>query len=152
MREEIKCDFSLLFQIIFLVLLFAYMVAMMFIKWILYSSDYTDFAYSPGCAPSILNLFINMMLFKVILCHFSSQRKETDIQFCVLSLLHRKQLRCRTVIFICSKDKEPFNEHLSSLDCFAFHGCYLANQFMFCLRVNRARTEKRTAPFRKISK
>lgn len=41
------------------------MVFMMIAKFFLYSAKYTDFVYSPGCAPSILNLFINMMLFKV---------------------------------------------------------------------------------------
>lgn len=51
-------------QILFLILLFAYMVFMMFVKFFLFSAKYTDFKYSPGCAPSILNLFINMMLFK----------------------------------------------------------------------------------------
>lgn len=41
------------------------MVFMMIAKFFLYSAKYTDFHFSPGCAPSILNLFINMMLFKV---------------------------------------------------------------------------------------
>ncbi|ALC38623.1 Vha100-2 [Drosophila busckii] len=49
-------------QILFLILLFGYMVFMMFYKWIVYS-DFTDEqALTPGCAPSILILFINMML------------------------------------------------------------------------------------------
>lgn len=51
-------------QIIFLVLLFAYMVFMMFFKWVLYSPKATDVALSPYCAPSVLIMFINMMLFK----------------------------------------------------------------------------------------
>lgn len=51
-------------QIIFLVLLFAYMVFMMFMKWIQYTAK-TDFQpNTPGCAPSVLIMFINMMLFK----------------------------------------------------------------------------------------
>jgi V-type H+-transporting ATPase subunit a len=50
-------------QIIFLVLLFAYMVFMMFYKWVTYSPR-LDQPYSPGCAPSVLIMFINMMLFK----------------------------------------------------------------------------------------
>ncbi|KAI8424155.1 hypothetical protein MSG28_002747 [Choristoneura fumiferana] len=50
-------------QIIFLVLLFAYMVFMMFYKWIAYSTLSEDEAYRQGCAPSVLILFINMMLF-----------------------------------------------------------------------------------------
>ncbi|XP_030382848.1 V-type proton ATPase 116 kDa subunit a [Scaptodrosophila lebanonensis] len=50
-------------QILFLVLLFGYMVFMMFFKWVVYKDDTTDQALTPGCAPSILILFINMMLF-----------------------------------------------------------------------------------------
>jgi len=65
-------------QILFLILLFAYMVAMMFIKWAIYypqstmdcnivecSQETLDIIrYGPSCAPSVLILFINMMLFK----------------------------------------------------------------------------------------
>ncbi|CAK1545878.1 unnamed protein product [Leptosia nina] len=50
-------------QVVFLCLLFLYMVFMMFYKWLAYSTFYDDFAYSQGCAPSVLILFINMMLF-----------------------------------------------------------------------------------------
>ena len=51
-------------QIIFLVLLFAYMVALMFIKWVLYGATMSDERFSQFCAPSVLIMFINMMLFK----------------------------------------------------------------------------------------
>lgn len=51
-------------QIIFLLLLFGYMSFMMFFKWIRYTAN-TDFQpHTPGCAPSVLIMFINMMLFK----------------------------------------------------------------------------------------
>ncbi|XP_064539167.1 V-type proton ATPase 116 kDa subunit a 1 [Drosophila montana] len=50
-------------QILFLLLLFGYMVFMMFYKWIVYNDSSLDQSLSPGCAPSILILFINMMLF-----------------------------------------------------------------------------------------
>ncbi|XP_063377236.1 V-type proton ATPase 116 kDa subunit a 1 [Cydia fagiglandana] len=50
-------------QIIFLCLLFAYMVFMMFYKWLAYSTFNEDPAFRQGCAPSVLILFINMMLF-----------------------------------------------------------------------------------------
>ncbi|XP_068143467.1 V-type proton ATPase 116 kDa subunit a1-like [Drosophila tropicalis] len=50
-------------QILFLLLLFGYMVFMMFFKWVVYNDTSDDQALSPGCAPSILILFINMMLF-----------------------------------------------------------------------------------------
>ena len=51
-------------QMIFLLLLFGYMVFMMFYKWVKYSpkSDYQP--DTPGCAPSVLIMFINMVLFK----------------------------------------------------------------------------------------
>ncbi|XP_075152930.1 V-type proton ATPase 116 kDa subunit a 1-like [Haematobia irritans] len=51
-------------QIIFLVLLFGYMVFMMFFKFVKYSGQADELPLKPGCAPSILILFINMMLFK----------------------------------------------------------------------------------------
>uniref|UniRef100_U5EY09 V-type proton ATPase subunit a n=1 Tax=Corethrella appendiculata TaxID=1370023 RepID=U5EY09_9DIPT len=61
-RQSILLEF--LPQIIFLVLLFAYMVFMMFMKWVQYTAK-TDFQpHTPGCAPSVLIMFINMMLFK----------------------------------------------------------------------------------------
>lgn len=51
-------------QIVFLLLLFGYMVFMMFFKWVQYSAKSDVQANSPGCAPSVLIMFINMMLFK----------------------------------------------------------------------------------------
>lgn len=50
-------------QLLFLLLLFGYLVFMMFFKWVVYSGKATEQALTPGCAPSILILFINMMLF-----------------------------------------------------------------------------------------
>lgn len=51
-------------QILFLVLLFGYMVFMMFFKWVKYYATATYQPDTPGCAPSVLIMFINMMLFK----------------------------------------------------------------------------------------
>ncbi|XP_058814156.1 V-type proton ATPase 116 kDa subunit a 1-like [Topomyia yanbarensis] len=63
-KRRISIALEFLPQILFLVLLFAYMVFMMFMKWIQYSAK-TDFQpHTPGCAPSVLIMFINMMLFK----------------------------------------------------------------------------------------
>ncbi|XP_058812848.1 V-type proton ATPase 116 kDa subunit a 1-like isoform X2 [Topomyia yanbarensis] len=63
-KRRISIVLEFLPQIIFLVLLFAYMVFMMFLKWIQYTAK-TDFQpHTPGCAPSVLIMFINMMLFK----------------------------------------------------------------------------------------
>nr|XP_022908775.1 V-type proton ATPase 116 kDa subunit a isoform X1 [Onthophagus taurus]XP_022908776.1 V-type proton ATPase 116 kDa subunit a isoform X1 [Onthophagus taurus]XP_022908777.1 V-type proton ATPase 116 kDa subunit a isoform X1 [Onthophagus taurus]XP_022908778.1 V-type proton ATPase 116 kDa subunit a isoform X1 [Onthophagus taurus] len=57
--------FMFLPQIIFLMLLFLWMVVMMFLKWILYDANYTtETQFGSSCAPSVLILFINMMLFK----------------------------------------------------------------------------------------
>lgn len=50
-------------QMLFLVLLFAYMVFMMMFKWVAYGGKMEAQEFSPGCAPSVLILFINMMLF-----------------------------------------------------------------------------------------
>ncbi|XP_012230815.1 V-type proton ATPase 116 kDa subunit a 1 isoform X2 [Linepithema humile] len=51
-------------QLFFLILLFAYMTALMFIKWVLYNASSDQLLRRPGCAPSVLITFINMMLFK----------------------------------------------------------------------------------------
>lgn len=51
-------------QILFLLLLFGYMVFMMFFKWVKYSPKTAFQPDTPGCAPSVLIMFINMMLFK----------------------------------------------------------------------------------------
>ncbi|XP_062121709.1 V-type proton ATPase 116 kDa subunit a 1 [Drosophila sulfurigaster albostrigata] len=51
-------------QILFLLLLFGYMCFMMFFKWFKYSASAQVQSETPGCAPSVLIMFINMMLFK----------------------------------------------------------------------------------------
>ncbi|XP_055698206.1 V-type proton ATPase 116 kDa subunit a 1-like isoform X2 [Phlebotomus papatasi] len=61
-RSSILLEF--LPQIIFLVLLFGYMVFMMFFKWVAYGYKDAPFVKTAGCSPSILIMFINMMLFK----------------------------------------------------------------------------------------
>jgi V-type H+-transporting ATPase subunit a len=63
-NRKISIVLEFLPQIIFLLLLFAYMVFMMFFKWTLYTAKTTEQTLSPGCAPSVLIMFINMMLFK----------------------------------------------------------------------------------------
>ncbi|XP_012062386.1 PREDICTED: V-type proton ATPase 116 kDa subunit a isoform 1-like [Atta cephalotes] len=60
-RMNITCEFVP--QIIFLCALFLYMVILMFIKWIKYGPK-NDPIDGPGCAPSVLITFINMVLFK----------------------------------------------------------------------------------------
>ncbi|GAB1868476.1 V-type proton ATPase subunit a [Camponotus japonicus] len=60
-RLNITCEFVP--QVIFLLALFFYMVLLMFIKWIKYGPK-NDLIDGPGCAPSVLITFINMVLFK----------------------------------------------------------------------------------------
>lgn len=48
-------------QIVFLLLIFGYMVFMMVFKWFMYGG-LKDSSHSPGCAPSVLIMFIDMML------------------------------------------------------------------------------------------
>ncbi|XP_018403724.1 PREDICTED: V-type proton ATPase 116 kDa subunit a-like isoform X4 [Cyphomyrmex costatus] len=60
-RMNITCEFVP--QIIFLCVLFLYMVILMFVKWIKYGPK-KDPLSGPGCAPSVLITFINMVLFK----------------------------------------------------------------------------------------
>lgn len=62
-RKKISILLEFLPQVIFLILLFLYMVVMMFLKWLLYGPKMTASEFTPGCAPSVLILFINMMLF-----------------------------------------------------------------------------------------
>ncbi|KAG7211783.1 hypothetical protein KM043_011017 [Ampulex compressa] len=63
-KINIICEF--IPQIIFLMFLFLYMVILMFIKWSKYGPDVggVDPMHGPGCAPSVLITFINMVLFK----------------------------------------------------------------------------------------
>ncbi|KAF5299267.1 hypothetical protein FQA39_LY02440 [Lamprigera yunnana] len=68
--------FDFLPQVIFLVFLFLWLVIMMFIKWILYNVN-NETAYGSSCAPSVLILFINMMLFK----HTTPQPKCKEYMF-----------------------------------------------------------------------
>lgn len=56
--------FEFLPQLIFLLVLFFYMAFLMFIKWVKYEATSPELRFRPGCAPSVLNTFINMMLFK----------------------------------------------------------------------------------------
>ncbi|TDG49055.1 hypothetical protein AWZ03_004540 [Drosophila navojoa] len=51
-------------QVVFLLMLFGYMVFMMFYKWVQYSPSAKNIADSPGCAPSVLIMFIDMILMK----------------------------------------------------------------------------------------
>ncbi|XP_020300206.1 V-type proton ATPase 116 kDa subunit a-like isoform X2 [Pseudomyrmex gracilis] len=60
-RLNITCEFVP--QVIFLMALFFYMVILMFVKWIKYGPK-NDLIEGPGCAPSVLITFINMVLFK----------------------------------------------------------------------------------------
>ncbi|XP_026477374.1 V-type proton ATPase 116 kDa subunit a-like isoform X2 [Ctenocephalides felis] len=63
-KRKINILLEFLPQLLFLVLLFAYMVFMMFLKWVLYSAESPEIRREPTCAPSVLIMFINMMLFK----------------------------------------------------------------------------------------
>jgi V-type H+-transporting ATPase subunit a len=61
-RKRASIFLEFLPQVLFLILLFAYMVFMMFWKWVRFTPKSPQ-PYSPGCAPSVLIYFINMMLF-----------------------------------------------------------------------------------------
>lgn len=63
-KKKFSIFLEFLPQIIFLVALFGWMVVMMFIKFVRYGSQGTDYRIGSSCAPSILIMFINMMLFK----------------------------------------------------------------------------------------
>ncbi|XP_014245398.1 V-type proton ATPase 116 kDa subunit a-like isoform X2 [Cimex lectularius] len=62
-REAVNILLEFLPQVLFLVLLFFYMVIMIFMKFFLYSAN-NPLKQSERCAPSVLIMFINMMLLK----------------------------------------------------------------------------------------
>lgn len=69
-RRSVSIFLEFLPQILFLVLLFAYMVFMMFFKWVMYNSHPdTPQTYSAGCSPSILNMFINMVKYSLFIIY-----------------------------------------------------------------------------------
>ncbi|XP_063991034.1 V-type proton ATPase 116 kDa subunit a1-like isoform X1 [Diachasmimorpha longicaudata] len=61
-KQYSRLFFEFLPQFLFLVLLFAYLAALMLIKWVLYDAASKEFAYTPTCAPSVLITLINMIL------------------------------------------------------------------------------------------
>ncbi|XP_055923207.1 V-type proton ATPase 116 kDa subunit a 1-like [Eupeodes corollae] len=63
-QKRVSIFLEFLPQVLFLTLLFGYMVFMMFFKWVKYTAKTDIPADRPGCAPSVLIMFINMMLFK----------------------------------------------------------------------------------------
>ncbi|EAT42023.1 AAEL006390-PA [Aedes aegypti] len=63
-KKKINILLDFVPQLLFLVLLFLYMCFMMFYKWIQYTAVTEEDHLKPGCAPSVLIMFINMMLFK----------------------------------------------------------------------------------------
>ncbi|XP_030383287.1 V-type proton ATPase 116 kDa subunit a-like [Scaptodrosophila lebanonensis] len=63
LKKKLHILFDFVPQLIFLLFLFGYLVFMMFFKWIKYTDKSDELALKPGCAPSILIIFINMVLF-----------------------------------------------------------------------------------------
>lgn len=74
-------------QVIFLCLLFGYMVFMIFFKWIVFDPK-SEQRFSPGCAPSVLVMFINMMLFSknkaLEGCEDGLYSRQFTIQLCLV--------------------------------------------------------------------
>lgn len=63
-RSKVNILLEFVPMMLFLVVLFGYMCFMMFFKWIQYTAVTDQSDLRPGCAPSVLIMFINMMLFK----------------------------------------------------------------------------------------
>lgn len=61
-RNRASIFLEFLPQVLFLVLLFGYLVFMMFWKWITFGPKFEQ-PFTPGCAPSVLVYFINMVMF-----------------------------------------------------------------------------------------
>ncbi|XP_022201975.1 V-type proton ATPase 116 kDa subunit a1 isoform X2 [Nilaparvata lugens] len=108
-------------QMIFLVLLFLYMVALMFTKWIMYGPT-NAFIKGPGCAPSVLITFINMMLFKentkVEHCgdgYMFENQKYLQLSFMIISLICIPVLLLgKPVYLIFFHKKSPPKSHSAS--------------------------------------
>ncbi|KAL5283513.1 unc-32.2 family protein [Megaselia abdita] len=74
-------------QFLFLILIFGYMVFLMIFKWVVYTAqpeNDNDTYLKPGCAPSVLIEFINMVMFK-------STNPETLPEGCELSMYSGQQ-------------------------------------------------------------
>ncbi|KAI5723775.1 hypothetical protein M8J76_010814 [Diaphorina citri] len=105
-------------QLIFLVLLFGYMVTLMFMKWIMYAPQ-NPLLTSPRCAPSVLILFINMMLFKHSIPFPGCEEYMYESQHQVQTVLVLISLACIPVmllgkpiylIFFASKNKHKHQQ------------------------------------------
>ncbi|XP_014103359.2 V-type proton ATPase 116 kDa subunit a 1 [Bactrocera oleae] len=76
-------------QIIFLGCLFFYLVLLIFIKWSIFGGNF-DTPYNSACAPSILIMFINMVLFKdgtkdvISGCNFEMYPGQTIVQYLLI--------------------------------------------------------------------
>lgn len=146
-RLSIFCEF--IPQIIFMCFLFLYMVMLMFIKWIIFfptnvcKLSYAaifDVTYyfvffldeyiqrSPGCAPSILITFINMVLFKPAKENPPCSPEMFDGQFALQKVLVVLALLCvpvmllaKPIIILRSQNKSTEYSvninSISSLDC-----------------------------------
>ncbi|XP_036331151.1 V-type proton ATPase 116 kDa subunit a1-like [Rhagoletis pomonella] len=62
-KNSIELYLVFLPQIVFFACLFLYLVLLIFIKWSIFGGHYAK-PYNSACAPSILIMFINMVLFK----------------------------------------------------------------------------------------
>ncbi|XP_053965226.1 V-type proton ATPase 116 kDa subunit a 1 [Anastrepha ludens] len=62
-KNSVDLYFVFVPQIVFLCCLFLYLIILVFIKWSIFGGHYGT-PYNSACAPSILIMFINMMLFK----------------------------------------------------------------------------------------
>lgn len=123
-RKYINIMLEFMPQIVFMLLLFGYMVFMMFLKWILYSAKTDDITRSPYCAPSILILFINMMLQKHQIppldCQeymFNGQEQLQNIFVIVALVCIPWMLFGKPIYFLCKsrrKDRQKSSERKTS--------------------------------------
>ncbi|KAI5698923.1 hypothetical protein M8J75_013930 [Diaphorina citri] len=116
--EPVNILLEFLPQLIFLVLLFGYMVTLMFMKWIMYAPQ-NPLLTSPRCAPSVLILFINMMLFKHSIPFPGCEEYMYESQHQVQTVLVLISLACIPVmllgkpiylIFFASKNKHKHQQ------------------------------------------
>ncbi|XP_058128493.1 V-type proton ATPase 116 kDa subunit a 1-like isoform X2 [Anopheles coustani] len=125
-RENILLEF--IPQMLFLVLLFAYMCFMMFFKWINYTAVTEEDHLKPGCAPSVLIMFINMMLFKsqepLETCkEFMFEGQDTlQVIFIVLGLICIPWLLLAKPFFIMYKRKGKAGDHVAEPAPQSSHG------------------------------
>ncbi|KAL0852234.1 hypothetical protein ABMA28_000452 [Loxostege sticticalis] len=99
-------------QIVFLMCLFCWLIFMIFYKWFKYGAKTRDITLTPGCAPQILILFIDMCLLSKskpvedeCLAYMFSYQREIQIGLIVVAVLCVPVLLFGTPVYLVYRNK-----------------------------------------------